>query len=854
MSEVPQFEIKKLTAEVQEILSRDCCCSPGLINLVQLDYERIRVGIPDAPDVENLKPEDAHGVYNIHKFDFENVVSWKEFVTRVTCIEVPSIKPENPFSPNWNSMSDDRPTQWVSDTGVDLPVQYKDAIAKVFDRCTPLNATNNWNDQIGTAPTNDTHAIISVTEGLEFLSNVFLDGMDESTGVSTALRRWSQALAMLAGLGFTMLRHFAEKFSHIERDWIHWANCSDAELREDIVEAQKNSGYPISLLRADFKDLQRIVVDAMIAPKWLKACLAVHLMKYVRYIPNFRGNPTLWAVYRGEYSHIAFTEEGINQRMLDDTNADLRKSVCSILGIRQVARRNRLAIDDMIDEVLAHLHPRDFPRQRDLRDAPYLIVPRSVKITPSHELRSDFKWMDPGIMVSNIAKIDLNTGKVEYGTVTGPQALCMAWPRQEMRVAEMKTWWANLPKVVKPMRPSQLLKLLFRNINTLGHDDGYWALIDSLIIGDLARDELAGTAVGSAMLNEYPLFMVYPMGHTKETTTNQGKTSYARTVVNALAQGVPVTGAGRSPSAPSQRAAAAPIEEFGTALYDEFQLPSSHDHFLAQAGLQILSTGGVSSPGRAGENGGGAALKHPLFFTVKVASFPPDIRNRSIATFMDVLTDETRGTPEELAVIMSGIIATLVRLSALMWIRKEGFVEKASKAKLVQGKLRFSGHMTLATLLAAEQKPDDINAYLIAAEAKCDSQQLAADASGLSENIGLMGECDGVYYFETCSAYTLEQLAEVCNEDQVMCLAALRRIVEDAGARRFGDVLSNHKVKERAFLLKFSAAIDKGLMKRDDGWQISKRKKMGDLVHNGKEVVPSKGSRESVILTKKDPE
>ena len=841
----------RFSPEIEDIFNNKLNCPPGQIAIIHYDYVSRRHWCADAPEVDSLTAADVLGVYSIHNYDTVNQETWDEFRTRVNRVDDKFNESTNPFLPNWNSKTDDRPSPWMNDCGIDIATQHQEAMTNVFKKSAPVSSDTGFFDLIGIAPTGDLHALVDVTEGLEYVLDLIVDAMGESTDDNLSMFRWSRALCTLAGLGFAALRHFAKMLAPVESDWAYWANCTDQELRTDIVEARRICCYPLSLLRADYCELQHVCSDADISPRWIKAILAVHLLKHVRYLRNFNGKSALLAAYRGEYAYITFHSEGVDQTLLDDINVSLKKGVCKHLRIRQVSARNRQSIDGLIDSVLGKIHPRDFPKPRDLKDVPHFVVPKGVKFTTGYERRSDHIWINPGITVQGFAEIDLNTGKVSPTTVTGSVASSINWPRDEMSAAESKTWWANLPKIVQPLRPSQIIRLLIRNVNDLGYSDGFWALLDAMILADLAREQLAGSAVGNSLINEFPLVTVYPMGHTKETTTNQGKTNFARVLVNVLAQGVPVTHAGKTPSAPSQRAAAAPIDEFGTALYDEFQLPSSFEHFLAQAGLQTLSTGGISSPGRAGENGRGASLKHPLFFTVKVSAFPPDIRNRTLPIFMDVIADGSRCSSEELAQIMSGIISNNVRLSALMWLKKNNFVERVCAAKLIQGKFRFDGHLTIAALLTSTKTADDINAYLVAAEEQCNAQHLASDESGLSENIGLNGRFDPVWYFKGCSECTLNRLAELTVNDQVMCLEVMRIVIEDAWTRRFIDVQRglNH-MSEKSMNDKFSEAILSGRMVRDDGWRLDKRKKTGAMVRNGKNVTNTKGSRECVILTK----
>jgi hypothetical protein len=203
--------------------------------------------------------------------------------------------------------------------------------------------------------------------------------------------------------------------------------------------------------------------------------------------------------------------------------------------------------------------------------------------------------------------------------------------------------------------------------------------------------------------------------------------------------------------------------------------------------------------------------------------------------------------------IMSGVVSNNVRLSALMWIRKTEFVKRASEAKLIQGKLRFDGHMTLSSLLTSSGKLEEVNNYLTAAEAQCNLQQTAADESGLSDSVGLNSKFDGVWYFRNCSEYTLNQIADQCENDQVMCLHVMRVIIEDAGARRFADIVRQFGGKERSLNLSFSDAIKEGRMVRPDGWHMEWVRKMGNKVLNGKTDKPEdvNRSRDCVVVRNK---
>jgi hypothetical protein len=735
----------------------------------------------------------------------------------------------------------------VSDTG-ELAAEYQEAINRALRHASPIPDEQGHGDNIGNAPIYDESILVDVVKALSVVSPLVVDGMGESTDDNLVEWRWSRALVMLAGLGFTALRHFAKKLARTESEWDFWATCSDEELRADVIKARETCGYPMALLRADYQNLQQICSDGQLSPRWIKACLAVHLFKYVRLIENYRdGKPALWMAHKGSFSHVIFDPEGLTQSLGDLINRNIRTSICLHLGIRQERGRNRIELDEKIDAVLGRIHPCDFASVRDLKTSPYLIIPPAVKISQAHERKVEYRWLNTGIEINGVAGIDLESGDVEETTIDGPLTIALNWPRGAMSDADQKTWWANLPKKVIPLLPSQMIKHIVRNSDTLGHPNGYFPLLDATILIDLVREELAGTRVGNSIMTEFPLMMIYPMGHTKETTTNQGKTNLARIIGNVFANGLPVTPNSKSPSAPAQRVMASGMERFGTAIIDEFQLPESHDHFLAQAGLQSFATGSRGGPGRVGENSEGFRLQHPLLFTCKIAAFPPDVRNRTIPTFLNIVTDESRCSSEDLSLMTSGKLSYGIRLGALMWIHKNGFVDKVAGLPLKQGKSRYDGHQTVATYLAGGDATD-IDAYLVAAEEQCESQMLLADASGLADNIGLSTAFDPYFYFSECSDLTLKVVNDATNSDQVTCLVSMRSIIEDNGSRKFADVVRTHGGKERSLLLQWSDAIKNGLMKRPDGWKLAWTKKGGEKAVSGKGEHKVERQRDCVIL------
>ena len=801
------------------------------------------------PAIESLTAKDAAGVWALTNYDFTNNETWAEHCARQDRYIENLEQASNPFMPTWNSKTEDRPNPWASATGL-TPENRQECAAfdKVFKSVMPMSASKSWMELVGVAPT-DPATMEYLADVIVRSSPIIAKIMGIAGDDSTSEFRTSSALVTLAGLGLTILRHVARKIADEDGSdaiWQHFAQCSDAQLREEIIRACAMSCYPISLLRAPYVELQKVCTQhpessPPLAPHWLPSSLVMHIYKHVRLRKNYKGKPTLWIAYDGQYSHVAFTPEGLDQRLTDPVNAKLKASIYSILKIHKPSGRQRSMLDAMIDSTFSRLHPSSFPELKNLRSIARLVVPKAVTISADPVHRTVAPWINPGISVSGLYHIRKNDGAINPTTVNGEKATMFDWPQATMTASEARTFQSILPKTVKPTLPSELLRKCIHNINGLGHMDGYDAIINGTLCGNVIRDELAGSPAGNAMISEYPLLAVMPMGSTKMTTTNQGKTCLARILGNVLVQGLPVTQAGRSASPPAQRAMVSPIEKFGTAIYDEFVLPVNDEHCLAQAGLQMLLTGGTITPGRANENSEGTSLKYPLIVTSKCAFWPPDIISRGFPSFLNTLTPDLYCSGPELNKIHSGALALEIKLSMMLWIEETGFVAKARKAEIVGGIHRFDGHISLALLVCADGKRDEIREYLAAASKQCAEQAAAAADSGLLDGMGIGPQFDPTWYFREAKEETLVMIQNMTREDPMNIGTFMRELIRDQNLRLFDSVVGAYpRTPERRAQGAFSEALQEGKMVRSDGWSA----KQGSIKY------PMKGARRSVIVTK----
>jgi hypothetical protein len=506
---------------------------------------------------------------------------------------------------------------------------------------------------------------------------------------------------------------------HDDGDLDHWAHCSDEDMAEDIIAARRRSGAPVGFLRCDWTEIMNALGDQIFmkngqvsVPRALIMMLTLHILKYCRV--HFGLDATYVTVaYNSCYARYKVDPQNVNSPLSDAYNKTLLANLCSILNIPLGGGRGASPPYDWVrlatGVVFKHLTLKNLCRARPLSDRPEYIVAAGVDHIMMRERMAIRRWINPGVAVCNVAKIDVETGIVNKNEIiSGHEAIVYNWPKQEIDSASLANWRSTIPAKVEPERASQILKRLIKNVNALGAPEGQGAILDAILTIDLARNDLAGSVVGNMVQKEFPLICVLPMGHTMDTTTNQGKANLGRVIGQAMAPGLDVLQLNPSTSAPAQRTMAGPLETHGMAIYDEIQIIKNPDHLLNVNSLAVLATGGGVSPGKSMENATTIKLKHPLILVSKVAIAATDILNRAFPIYLDVLTPETRCTDDELSDLMGGRAAMLVRLSHLMWMKKIDVVEKIFRIpKLISGSWPFHGHLTVSAMFAPLADVDD---------------------------------------------------------------------------------------------------------------------------------------------------
>ncbi|HEY3321237.1 MAG TPA: hypothetical protein VGP72_12275 [Planctomycetota bacterium] len=771
---------------------------------------------PGAPAPSDLKPDEARAVIERETFSAELDTNWTGYVARKKAVSEQERDSQNPFLPRWFTKAEGKPNVWVGDTG---PVSNLGKVKlKILYKCCTPELTRDIKELLDIPVTKEIELLGSILESMVRYQPYFVTPM----GDKEPEFQWSRTLTILGGLGMQALRVLAQDVAESteEADWQYFATCTDDELKNEVLDAQSICGYPLGFARADFIDVDRILRNEnqlTEVPSWYKQLLLLHILKYTRFHSNYKGKPHICAAYRGALAMIEVPEEAIFLPISSPTNQTVIRELCRVLQIdRGTGKRNKSIFDIVCSSLCDFIVPQWLPNPVDLRSRPEIITPPSIQVAMAFERKTDKNWIDSGIKICNVATIDLNTGAVNKDAyISGEMVGALNWPMSLCSGGALKNWRSKLPTKVEPVLPSEMLSRYIHNVNDLGMTKAQKAILDSVMLLDLMRDDLYGSRVGMLMVNEYPLICIQPSGHSVDDTTNQGKTNTARILAGALVPGIQVTQISRSASAPAQRAAASPLEQWGTALYDEFVPLNSHEHFLSQAGLQSLATGGGVTPGRALENANPIFLRHPLFFTLKLNKFPPDVYNRQVKILLDALTDENSATDEELDIIMSGEAAMIMRLSALLWIKKNNFVEVIKNAKLVGGKWRFDAHMTVATHLGATV--EEIDEYMKKSQSFTDVQ--VEEGNELAEDLGMDTLVNIQRMFDDCQPDFLDQLriASESNEGgEIKPYDFLKTIIENGTKRQIDHYLNNVRSNEDRVIR-----------------QLNRMLRRGDLIRNG---------------------
>jgi len=797
--------------------------------------------IEGMPRIGALTEADAVAVELLPSYSTTQDKNWAGLRARADRCKQHEDDAGNPMLPRWISKTDDRQSPWLNDMGM-ISDTAKSALTTICRMASP-HKNARWQDLLGLAPTDNMDFLEDICHAICNQNPFFIRDLGEGPDPDW---RWCMTMAMLGGLGTAAVRRILLSKSGIEEDLDFWVNCTEEELTRDILKCQQISGVPIALLRCEWPRIQRALAEEDFTgpdgkphvPQTMIACMLVHVFKHCRFILNSDPDENRVVVaHKGSFGRYDIPK--VDQPFLSGTNKALARDICYALGFPFPNGKNDNWVAKAVTAIFSVLKPSDLPLTRPSSEKCVYIPAPSTYMMQMKERASASKWVDTGVAVRNVAYIDLETGDVDKDYfVTGADTIMYDWPKRMTDASVVRNWRAQLPTKIVPELGADVIMRRILNVNTLGETEGYKALINAVLTADLGRQALAGSLLGGLLTQEYPLLYVLPMGHTMETTTNQGKTNFGRIIGSALVQSVTVTKMNMSSSAPAQRTIAVPLELYGMAIFDEFQIPSDSAHFLDAGGIQALATGVSVSPGKAGENHPGLWLRHPLVLVSKVAVAPEDIINRSIPTFMDVLTAATRAQGKELTELMTPTAGMLVRLAHLMYMKKTNLIDKLMQLDQESSPtFRFDGHYTIARQFGSVES---IDAYILKARDQMRAQHTEAERSGLVDQVGMSHRFDPKWFFNACAEDTLQMLCLRSSADKLGALSAasaLREIIENGNERRLDAVLNSFRIKEFTANRSFIDLLLKDGSWTRPGWKITYVPKDKSTIKKGNEPI-----------------
>lgn len=825
-------EVRRCSGKSEQDLEQNC-----------LDYVKIARAI-GGPLAKDLGYDDVFPWLYISNAFIDK--SWDAHVKSTRSTYAHEYDRINPYLPFFAQRDETKVNHWGMSHGIMSPEYHIPLVAGIREHV-PNVVGIKREDTFKFSPCNDELFESLLAERIANMDHTFIwaNTRRHHSDSDNEMWVWGSCLTFLAGFGLRTLRAIAAKLDY-DPCWQRWAGMTDAELTDEIVKARDVSGFGAGIVWTPFEKLRRCIdntnlVDSNnkpVMPRYAKPMVALHMLKHVRYWESYDGETSLVVRYKGRSAVVAV---GSNEASLSaSANKGATGEILKVLGLSMGSKGSKdedVEWDERaVRECVRLMYPTDFIRPQDLRLKPHYIPPPSatVRATNEHRVRLEYSdWVNPGTNVANVCEFDVKTGTVTHDALVKPSdVLNLRWPFGKDHESDIKTHLGRVPKRIDAVPASDIIQRFIRNLNDLGYPRGLRCWIDALVTVDLYREDCLGTRFGSALQSEFPIVYVLPTGYTMETTTGQGKTSLCRALGAIMVTGLEVNHFMPSPSAPAQRSMASPIEKYGTAIMDEFQLPLNPEHFMAKEGLQNMSTGGIAHPGRAQENAQGVRLRHALFVCGKFAPDVKDVRTRSMPLFLDLLNEKTKVKGDELEDLMSGAVGMLGRLCHLRWGSTVGLFDMLKALKLEHGPCRFNGHQTVAYALADLQgiPREEVDGYYQAAQDMWCRQRHQAEESGLAEEVAGNATFSAHWYWRECDTATLSRIrsqelnsaGQTTSLNMIRCLVENHREGEDRGQRSFHSMLRNYKIQERIARKRLLQALrETGPWTRADGYSLA---------------------------------
>ena len=547
---------------------------------------------------------------------------------------------------------------------------------------------------------------------------------------------WAGVRCLLAGAGYEAHAELARALTSVHPRAPFRSDISYEQWVEEVQAAHEQCGVPVTLTLARYRDLARAAgeFDEARNYQWLHAASAIHVLKHLRMAPD-----GLRLMYRGQ-AFLYWTDADTNDFKARQVIYQL---VAERLFGKADGRSKHAAAAPLIGTgALSKMSYRNL-----LGVSPMSALPPDVLYgmwsgtEPASEETSSFT--ETGLRLAGVWRGSNGLITVERGDEE--LVLAYGWriiPETQEQSARRHVYATNLPtEYDKEALPVDYIRKAFPNLDTrwTAHQHGilamYDAMISSAVLRYYRRDDLA---------REYPMIWVMPSSPTPEQSTNNGKTVAMTGMMGAICPSCPITGTKDGDSAPDNRAVASIIRIYGTVCLDDWRPPRSKGHLLYRDTLQRLATGNAEASGEVRENNPTPLmLRESMLINAKCADLPPDLINRSVFMYFGALSEAQRQQTPVASAFTSGKAGTLMRLSALHWVRE---LELLKTEPIGHPAFRFPVLLSAAVAYCRHRMGTTAEAALAEVAAACEDMYhhhavhfTEADASGVaSEQEGRM--------------------------------------------------------------------------------------------------------------------
>jgi len=535
---------------------------------------------------------------------------------------------------------------------------------------------------------------------------------------------WATVICIFAAAGHhhwpalcDMIRQNYSMFPYGQEDYAAWDKL--------ITQASVDSGWPVTVPLMEWKHMGKQAIELELehyGPAKLVGLLHVIKHAYLNadathVIIKLHGGTQALNVRTAQSLASGVAERGAMSKALSATAEQRGKSKADVPHIYGV----RWALDA--------LTPKNLIRQRRIGTLPPTMLSGnwSSMISDPSTMHG---FIQHGLKLTGVWQA--MSGVITETTGSASDVLTWEWdstdPFSAEKLKAKRDFERVLPDTYTTQYPHRVFLEAFPNLQD--QNDAMGVLFDLPIYADLLR------RYEPALELEYPMVVFLPSDPTFENSTNQGKTAATLVYASTMVPGIKITrirdtGTG----APQARADVAKIHDSGgTLALDEWKMPKSDSHILSHDNLQSLIVGGTITAGKAGENGGEIQLSHSITASAKCLSFPPDMINRCVFLFLDLLTQAQKDNAVQLSAVRNGEAALLMRLGAWADIEDNGIVQLLHAAAKSSGVMRFEGCNALSKILC-ELRGVDHAAFETAIRhnrTRFMEHSNAADDSGLS--------------------------------------------------------------------------------------------------------------------------